>query len=968
MNRSERTLAAVVGLTLLGLVSASAQNAPGGIAVQSVRSGVLEAKPLTSVTAVFRVKNETAAASAFIGRAELPEGWKLVMTESAFKLDPGAESIRLVSIFVPVQALAGTYRIGYAVDMPGDPPLTARAEVEVEVLLEARLMLQAMDLPPFAIAGDVCTSKFLVINQGNAPLDVNLAVRSNGYKVDGETTRLRVEAGRTAPVEVTVQTDGGLRKKLSQLVRLMAEAVVPGRGTLTADALTQQDIIPRVYGKADYFNKVPLEVGFMALTSNEGTRHAQFKIAGAGVLDDLGRRKVDLLFRGPGGNDFNLFGLQREEYRFRYDSPGLILNVGDKSFSLTNLTQFGEYGRGVEAAFKTGRWSLRGYTERNLFVGSTDNDKALQFGFAPSAGTSLTFSYLTEATAAKPADRILSLQSRYLSDLANVTLEYSWDRTAGKNLGPDNSALWLEAGGGYKFFSGRANVIQAGADYKGYYRNLNYRSGEFRLSPWSKLQVRASYLDQRRNTAILPYVLPFYDRTFLAGFQYQALNGLGLSLEQRTHDRRDLSPESQFHYRDTTLRVGGLVNVGSFNLQNFVDYGKTFNELTQKYEKLVEYTFSTNFTVINALTLGGYLHYRDQDESFTGESERRLDLNFNVGFRTGRTSADAFYRTAIHQDLYRSALSEKNFEDPAFLLNNYDMFGMSFTQRFGNGHILSLRVQRAANAFTDGRPANQFIGLIEYSIPLGFPAGRKKSIGMLRGKIYDAENERKGVEGVIVRANDLATVTDRIGDYVFHGLERGSYILTLEEGAAQRGKITLEKTPLTLTVEGGKKLDCSIGLTTGASIAGRIMVFKLEQPIPPLLVKKGPAPKGPSVSESEEKDKADAAKPKMVESAALVATALELVGADEEVFHALTDEDGRFFFEGLRPGAYSLKVYDNNLPELHVFEKDTFEFELKPGARETAEIKVLPIVRPIQMIQQGEVTIKTKREPDAPIK
>jgi hypothetical protein len=653
--------------------------------------------------------------------------------------------------------------------------------------------------------------------------------------------------------------------------------------------------------------------------------------------------------------------MQREEYRFRYDSPLLNVNVGDKSFALTNLTQFGEYGRGVEAALNAGRWSLRGYYERNLFVGSTDNEKALQLGFSPADRMSLKFSYLTEAKTARPDSRIFSFQSQYLNDLANLTLEYSWDWTAVKDLRPANSALWLDAAGGYKFFSYRANLIQSGSEFNGYYQNLNYRSGELTLSPWSKLQLRASYLDQQRNTAILPYFLPFYDRTLQAGLQYQVLKGLGISIEERIHDRRDLSLESQFNYRDSTLRAGVLVNVGSFNLHNYFDYGKTFNEITKKFEKLIEYTLSTNFMIINKLTLGGYLHYRDQDESFTGDKERRLDLNFNVGFQSGRTSFDAFYRTAIHQDLYRSALSEKSFEDPAFLLNNYDMFGMSLTQRFGNGHQLSVRVQRAANAFVGTGPANRFIGLIEYSIPLGFPVSRKRSIGMLRGKVYDAENGRKGVEGVIVKANDLATVTDQSGDYIFHGLEPGSYNLTLDERTSQHSKITIEKTPLNLTIEGGKKLECSIGLTTGASITGRIMVYKQEKPESSLFVKKGATPKGPSVSESGEKDKADDAKPKMVGSAGLVATAVELVGADDEIFHALTDEDGRFVFEGLRPGKCTLKVYDNNLPELHAFERDTFEFELKPGSQEKIEIKVFPIIRPIQIIQQGEVTIKKKK-------
>ena len=952
------TLAGLAGLGLLCLVPAFSQNASRGVSVQPVRPGIIEAKPLTSFTAVFRVKNETAAESEFNSRIDLPEGWKPVTAEYGFKLAAGAETVRLVSIFVPVRVLAGSYRIGYEVSASGNPSQADRAEAEVKVLLEARLDLQAMDVPPFAIAGDVCKSKFLVLNQGNAPLDVNLNVQSNGFRVDPGAKSVLVEAGQAAAVEVTVRTDRGIRKRLDQLVWVKADAVVPGQGTLEAEVMTQQDIIPRVYGSVDYYNKVPLEIGFVALSTSEGARNVQFKISGSGALDEMGRHKVDLLFRGPGSNDFNLFGLQREEYWFRYNSPLLTVNVGDKSFALTRLTQFGEYGRGVEAALSLGRWSLRGYYERNLFMGSTESDKAFQLGFAPADRLSFKFSSLTEAKTTRPDSRILSLQSLYVSDLANVNLEYSWDWTSRKDVRSANGALWLEADGGYKFFSYRANIIQSGSEFNGYYQNLNYRSGELTLSPWSKLQIRASYLDQRRNTAIHPYFLPFYDRTFQAGLHWQAEKWLMLSLEERHHDRQDLSANTQFNYCDKTLRIGALVNNGAFNLQNFVDYGKTYNALTQKYEKLVEYILATNVTIINKLSLGAYAHYRDQDESFTGEKERRLELNFNVGFQSGWTHVDAFYRTSVHQDLYRSVLSEKDFEDPVFLLNNYDMFGASLTQRFGNGHQLSVRIQRAANSFVGTGPANKFIGLVEYMIPLGFPVSRKTTIGMLRGKVFDAENGRKGVEGVIVRANDLVTVTDMSGDYVFNGLQPGSYSLTLENRSAQSGKITLEKTPLSVDVMGGKKLDCSIGLTTGASITGLIMIYKLNKPDPGLIVKKGPAPKGPMVSESEGSAKADDAKPKMIESAALIATALELTGPDEEVFHALTDEEGRFVFDGLRPGKYKLQVYDNNLPELHAFEKDTFEFELKPGSQEKVEIKVFPIIRAIQIIQQGEVTIK----------
>jgi len=929
---------------------------PLAISVQAARSGAVEAKPLSTFTAVFRVANQTSRAVTVLGKVSLPEGWKTATDESPYKLAANAAEIRLISIYVPVRARAGQYRIGYAVGPAGQEP-ASRAEVSVRVALQPRLDLQAMDLPPFAIAGDEATSKFLVINRGNAPLDVALDVQSNGFRMSCDEKSIHLDAGEIRTVEVSVQSDGGLRKKLYQQVRVVAEAAVPGSGALRADALTQQDIIPRIYGGAEEYHTLPLELGFVALSESGGPSYVQARIAGSGTLDDMQRNKVDFFLRGPGRDEFNLFGLQREEYRFRYDGPAVNVTAGDKSYSLTNLTNLGQYGRGLDAAVRLGVWSIRGYAEKELFVGSTERQAALQLGLKPIDRLSFKLSWMSDAAEGQPEARIVSLQSQFIHDLANVTLEYSWDAAARTDSASSHSALWLDANGGNKLFTYRANLIQSGAGYGGYYQDLAFKSAELAVNPWSRLQLRASYLDQRRNEALLPYFPPFQDWTFQAGAVWRALEGLDLSLEQRTHDRTDLSPDSQFNYRDSTLRAGVLYARGAFSVQNFVDVGRTFNVLTNASDRLLEFTLAANALAFKAVSLGGFVHYRDQDSDFTGDKLRRLELNVNLAYQSGRTSIEAFYRTALHEEMYGSALSARDFRDPAFLLNNFDMYGLGLTQRFGNGHQLGVRFQRAANPVGTGLPGSRMIGLLEYSIPLGVPVSRRTSVGILRGRIFDADREKTGIPGVIVRINDLATVTDGGGEYAFHGLTPGAYVLTLDERNLPQGKVTAEKIPLTVYVNGGGKAECSVGLTSGASVAGRILVYKLENETSDRFVKKEPAPRGPAVANRDA-----ASKPLMLVAGGLAAATVELVGPGDEVFQARTDEDGRFAFEGLRPGRYLLRAFDADLPELSSFEKDTLEIDLKPAAREQVEFKVYPVIRPIQIIGQGAVTIK--KQPD----
>jgi hypothetical protein len=944
------------------------QSPEPGLFVKAVQPGTIETKPLNSVTLVFRVANQTGRPHVFSPQVELPEGWKLVIEEMDFPLEGGGEAVRLVSVFVPVKAKAGNYRIGYAVGASDEPALAGRAEAEVEVLLEARLVVEALDVHHLAVAGDKCQSRFLVTNRSNAPLDVRLGLKSNGPHVSQDLKGIRLEAGEARPVDITVSTDRGLGQKLSQQVQLTAEASVLGKETVAASAMTELEIIPRISGKADYFNELPAEIGFMAIGSGGAQGYSQFKLSGAGALDNLGNHRLDFFFRGPGrglGRDiFYQFGLQPEEYRLSYDSSMVNVHAGDGVYSLTRLTENGNYGRGLEAGITLRKWSLHGYFERIMGLSESGREKALQLGYRPFDNIRFDLSYMTRQDPQRPAaSRIFSLQSRFTQKNLYGNLEYSWDSSSDKGFRPASTAFWLEGGATFKKLNARANIIRSGADFHGYYENLDYGSAEVTYASAERWGLRASYLDQKRHTAIEPYFQPFYDRTFQVGAYYQAFRRLSLSLDERIHDRQDLSGQAAFNYRDTTLRLGAFSYFGTFGIQSFLDIGRTLNKLTRESERLTEYTISGNCLVINRISLAAYLHYRDQDLSFTGDKTRGLDINFNAGFQLGRLEMNAFYRTALLHEFYRSALSRESFEDPAFLLNNYDFFGANIIFRFRNGHSLGFRVQRVANPLREnGLPAKRSLGLVEYSIPVGFPVNRKTTVGMLRGRVFDSENGGQGVPGMIVRVNDFATVTNKKGEYVFNCLKPGSYVLTLDDRHAGSDLVTVEKIPMSLVVEGGKKTDCPIGLTTGGRIGDRVMVYDFAGDALKV-IQNGPDAGGvPSAGSPSDPDSGSGAKSQLVERTPLAGTAVELRG-EGDVFEQVTDGQGRFLFEGLRPGRYVLRVYDDNLPEFHAFEQDTFELDLEPAGKEEITIRVVPVSRAIQIIDQGEVKIKKKKAP-----
>ena len=67
------------------------------VQVLPVRAGVIETKPQTSVTIVYKVINISPKTHEFIAEVELPKGWLLVTKEFPFELGRGEQTIRLVN-------------------------------------------------------------------------------------------------------------------------------------------------------------------------------------------------------------------------------------------------------------------------------------------------------------------------------------------------------------------------------------------------------------------------------------------------------------------------------------------------------------------------------------------------------------------------------------------------------------------------------------------------------------------------------------------------------------------------------------------------------------------------------------------------------------------------------------------------------------------------------------------------------
>jgi hypothetical protein len=76
-----------------------------------------------------------------------------------------------------------------------------------------------------------------------------------------------------------------------------------------------------------------------------------------------------------------------------------------------------------------------------------------------------------------------------------------------------------------------------------------------------------------------------------------------------------------------------------------------------------------------------------------------------------------------------------------------------------------------------------------------------------------------------------------------------------------------------------------------------------------------------------------------------------------DTLRRLTDGHGEFRFGNIRPGEWTLRAIDGMIPANSYMERDTLQFEVRPGEKREILFRVLPRKRVIKIIQEGTLDL-----------
>ncbi len=476
--------------------------------------------------------------------------------------------------------------------------------------------------------------------------------------------------------------------------------------------------------------------------------------------------------------------------------------------------------------------------------------------------------------------------------------------------------------------------VRAGNKFFGYYHGTESTQVALAFPIYGPLRGKASFNQDARDAYADSFIERPAPAAIVTSASRQTAYRPGLLL--RVSPRTDLSLEYQNIERHVVLQAGPQDSLehsarlgighsrGKFSVQTFAEFGTVQkgapggHETVSRYSSFVSYrpTARQFYSVFGTVgSSSSTVDPTERSQTLGASAQWNISNRLSAGLNYARNQYDS--RTARVQDTATGSV-------------NYTM---------ANRNIVAVQARWLKDSSTRQSSLSM---TVSYTIPVGLPVSKKKNTGVLRGRVCEvAGDASQPMSRVIVTANGITAVTDRHGQFVFPSLVPGVYQVNIAQRSLGVDRVTLEPVPLTIEIKKGGAVELAIGVVRSSRVRAKVTLFGFAQ--------RALTPDGRASGE-------DRFEPLGGFAAGLV----ELTNG-KQVLRQVTDRDGEISFENLRPGKWTLRVYENNLPEHHVIETPAIEMELEPGQSREALVRILPKRRPIRFIDEGKIGPVTSR-------
>lgn len=903
-----------------------------GLESRTLGNQLFESNPKNVLTTTFEITNTTDQRIECIPSIELPPGWKIITPPTQFGLDRNQTTVVLVSFYIPDDAVTDTYKIENIFSSMHDPSISTHQSITVRVLPVSGLKLRLIDAPQSVISGHSYRASFLVINESNQEQRIILHITSsNEFPFVADADEFALSPGGSHTINVDVQS-----KEITtagSTHRVQCTAVIAGQEEIQAEAESLVEIIPVRAREIDQYNRVPTTIRLsQALELNKQTNTPfQAEMQGQGTLDEEGHQSIEFLFRGPDTLDKSLFGT-RDNYYLRTWDDTYDIALGDRQFSLSELTEQYLSARGADGLIAYKGLMLRSYYAKSRWITPQVTEEAAALGYSITDNARFSMYCLNKDRDDIEKSDELVTTSAELKPLKGMDLLL--EGGTGKHLDVSDNAYLVKFSWFGDRFSSLIKYIYAEPNFPGYYQDKELFSMDLSRSLSESLQVNAAIDREKDNLDQVELQQSAgLDTQFHTGMNYRYGTNTTYTATWQYRNYKDQMLIPSFDFTTNTFRTGVLSNFSNLSFNLFGEAGEKKDHLTSQTELIYQISTSIYLSLTKDQTYGGYLRYGQGENAETGK-----DRNITAGL-TGSINL-------THNTQIQSTAQVDSYPDAA-TGNKYTLTA-SLNHSFADKSTLSLQ---AAKTFSSDHENNddETSVLLEYSYPFGLPVSKKRGTNTVSGVVRDALTGEP-LANVLLRLDEMTAATNRDGRFMFSYINQGVSYLSIDASKVGFDRIPTCPNPLPIRTEPGQGKTIEISITRKAVLTGKVMLYKLGTGGTSAIYELDNVPAMKAGGKPE---------PELKEASGLPNVLVELSNKNETL-RVLTDAQGRFRFDEVRPGPWTLNVSTDTLPRYYGLDRNNFSIDFSPGQTQNLTIKAIPKKRSIQIIEQGDTIIQKR--------
>jgi hypothetical protein len=651
--------------------------------------------------------------------------------------------------------------------------------------------------------------KFLVKNTGNGPEQITLTSRSGKVVGNSKISLLAGESIIVKTINDLPFSNQSIRLQSFDLSCTLPEIEKPFTSIFTVQMMSFQT------AQNDPYQRFPIQASLVYnkfVSSKESEGAFFFDISGKGFIDAKDKHLVEFIARGPNQFDIPRFG-SINQYFLGYKAGKWKVDLGDKMFIISNLTESSRFAKGAQV-----KRSLGGTGEVSVFYLKPRFLKAIQdeYGatyshkFSENLKSEVVFLHKNHSdNGVNKQTDFLSFVSELVKSKYKANAEVSMSLTHNKlSMGAFYSSnLELEK------FRMYTNIIFSGKNYFGFYNNSLQFSNSAFYNFNKIIGVGVSKNISQLNPSLDSFyytVSPFINNNNLS---------LNIDINKRNKarfylimgQREDKMTAQSYHYKEQLFRYFYEYNALHLNFRFDGDLGRSLNLLepkeTQKYNDVTR--------------VRGMVGYKSNRDFSTYVFLEKL----NTTRYSSVTNNEKFWFYGVNTQLrikntLSFNLSYRNNFMPDELYQSQSFFDASVNLQVKK-HELSL-VSSYGYIPAPINDKNLFLTL-KYTVNINTPIRKKKGLGRVMGQLNGVKTE-----GVVLNMNGRSVMTDKEGRFYFNDLVPGKYYLGANKSSLGFGNILDANMPYLVEIKPDEKKDLKLEIITTGKITGEIVAFNSQ--------------------------------------------------------------------------------------------------------------------------------------------